>query len=319
LQTPECTWGLGHWPTGGETSSPAVLVARRVRVMGGTDLPPRGDYATLTDEDVTFFREVLEGNAPGARVGGGDVLVRETRAKTSGRKVLVDSVSLATANEDWMKKYRGRSKVLLMPSTALEVSRVLRHCNARRLAVVPQGGNTGLVGGGVPVHDEIILNLGNTRSVVSIDRSAGAVVAEAGVVLDDLETAANREGLTVPLDLGAKGKCQIGGNVSTNAGGLRFVKYGSLRGSVLGLEAAVADGTVLDLCRTLRKDNAGYDLKQLFIGSEGNLRGDHEKSHRDASRADTLERRFLRRAEFFSRRIGGAPREAHFRRVVERL
>jgi len=230
--------------------------------MGGMDLPPRGDFATLTDEDVAFFREVLEGSRAGDD---------KTSFSSSSSKVRVDAGSLATANEDWMKKYRGRSKVLLLPSTTGEVSRVLARCNARGLAVVPQGGNTGLVGGGVPVHDEVVVNLRNMRSVVSVDRSAGVVVTEAGVVLEDLESAANARGLTVPLDLGAKGKCQIGGNVSTNAGGLRLVRYGSLRGTVLGLEVVLADGRVLDLLRTLRKDNTGYDLKQLFIGAEGTL------------------------------------------------
>ena len=253
--------GSPPWSRG--TSSSAVRVARRVRVtMGGIDLPPRGDFATLTDEDVAFFREVLEGSRAGDD---------KTSFSSSSSKVRVDAGSLATANEDWMKKYRGRSKVLLLPSTTGEVSRVLARCNARGLAVVPQGGNTGLVGGGVPVHDEVVVNLRNMRSVVSVDRSAGVVVTEAGVVLEDLESAANARGLTVPLDLGAKGKCQIGGNVSTNAGGLRLVRYGSLRGTVLGLEVVLADGRVLDLLRTLRKDNTGYDLKQLFIGAEGTL------------------------------------------------
>ena len=230
--------------------------------MGGMNLPPRGDFATLTDEDVAFFREVLEGSRAGDD---------KTSFSSSSSKVRVDAGSLATANEDWMKKYRGRSKVLLLPSTTGEVSRVLARCNARGLAVVPQGGNTGLVGGGVPVHDEVVVNLRNMRSVTSVDGSAGVVVTEAGVVLEDLESAANARGLTVPLDLGAKGKCQIGGNVSTNAGGLRLVRYGSLRGTVLGLEVVLADGRVLDLLRTLRKDNTGYDLKQLFIGAEGTL------------------------------------------------
>ena len=253
--------------------------------MGGAVLPPRGDFATLTDEDVAFFREVLEGS----RATTGDDVVRSrdvhfydetppdvpssssSASSSSSSKVRLDAGSLATANEDWMKKYRGRSEVLLLPSTTAEVSAVLARCHARGLAVVPQGGNTGLVGGGVPVHDEVVVNLRNMRSVVSVDRSAGVVVTEAGVVLEDLESAANARGLTVPLDLGAKGKCQIGGNVSTNAGGLRLVRYGSLRGTVLGLEVVLADGRVLDLLRTLRKDNTGYDLKQLFIGAEGTL------------------------------------------------
>ena len=238
--------------------------------MGGPALPPRGDFATLTDEDVAFFREVLEGTRARDDAGSRDT-AKTSSSSSSVRKVRVDAGSLASANEDWMKKYRGRSTVLLLPSTTAEVSAVLKHCNERRLAVVPQGGNTGLVGGGVPVHDEVIVNLRSLNAVVSIDESAGVVVAEAGVVLEDLESYANAHNLTIPLDLGAKGKCQIGGNVSTNAGGLRLVRYGSLRGTVLGLEIVLADGRVLDLLKTLRKDNTGYDLKQLFIGAEGTL------------------------------------------------
>ena len=238
--------------------------------MGGTALPPRGDFATLTDEDVAFFREVLEGTRARDDSGSRDT-AKTSSSSSSVRKVRVDAGSLASANEDWMKKYRGRSTVLLLPSTTAEVSAVLKHCNERRLAVVPQGGNTGLVGGGVPVHDEVIVNVRLLNKVVSIDESAGVVVAEAGVVLEDLESYANAHNLTIPLDLGAKGKCQIGGNVSTNAGGLRLVRYGSLRGTVLGLEIVLADGRVLDLLKTLRKDNTGYDLKQLFIGAEGTL------------------------------------------------
>ena len=216
--------------------------------MGGGSKPPRGDYATLTPSDLAFFRGALD--ADGVRV---------------------DARSLAEANVDWMRKYEGSSRVLLLPRTTQQVSLILRHCNDRRLAVVPQGGNTGLVGGGVPVHDEVILGTRRMNRVLRVDPSAGTVVAEAGVVLEDLETALNAHGMTVPLDLGAKGKCQIGGNVSTNAGGLRLLRHGSLHGSVLGVEAVLADGAVLDLLRVLRKDNTGYDLKQLFIGAEGTL------------------------------------------------
>lgn len=222
----------------------AVRVAPRPgRGMGGPFPPPRGDYATLTDTDVAYFRRVLEGSGEdGEGSSGGDVAGDVKPSSIS--KVRVDAKSLAMANEDWMKKYKGKSKVLLMPSSTAEVSLVLKYCNTRKLAVVPQGGNTGLVGGGVPVHDEVILNLCNLNKIVKVDPSDGVLVAEAGVVLEDLEHAANAHGLCVPLDLGAKGRCQIGGNVSTNAGGLRLVKYGSLRGSVLGLEVVLADGRV---------------------------------------------------------------------------
>lgn len=212
------------------------------------DTPARGDFALLTESDMFVFREIL----------GHDGVCNDPKL-------------LAEANQDWMRKYKGRSSVLLLPRTTAQVSLILRHCNGRKLAVVPQGGNTGLVGGSVPVHDEIILGMKRMDRIISIDPIAGSVVCEAGCVLENLESAVNAEGMTMPLDLGAKGKCQIGGNVSTNAGGLRLLKYGSLHGSVLGLEVVTADGTVLDLLKTLRKDNTGYALKQLFIGAEGTL------------------------------------------------
>jgi len=218
--------------------------------MGGGPAPrPRGAYATLLPSDLAYFRGVLDGDDG----------------------VKTDASSLEAANEDWTRQYRGRSAALLLPRTTRQVSLVLAHCHARRLAVVPQGGNTGLVGGAVPTHDEIVLGLSRMNKILSVDPDAGACVAEAGCVLEDLESALNARDMTVPLDLGAKGRCQIGGNVSTNAGGLRVVRHGSLRGTVLGLEAVLADGRVLDLLRTLRKDNTGYDLKQLFIGAEGTL------------------------------------------------
>jgi D-2-hydroxyglutarate dehydrogenase len=184
--------------------------------------------------------------------------------------VITDPEVLAVRNRDWLKQYFGRSPVLVRPGSTAEVSAILRHCNARRLPVVPQGGNTGLVGGGVPLADEVILSLERLTSV-SVDADSGVVVAGAGCVLQALDGAAAAQGLMMPLDLGSKGSCMIGGNVSTNAGGLRLLRWGSLHGSVLGVEAVLADGTVVDALSVLRKDNVGYDVKQLFIGSEGTL------------------------------------------------
>uniref|UniRef100_A0A1I8F5H8 D-2-hydroxyglutarate dehydrogenase, mitochondrial n=1 Tax=Macrostomum lignano TaxID=282301 RepID=A0A1I8F5H8_9PLAT len=151
------------------------------------------------------------------------------------------------------------------------VSAIVRHCNKRRLAVVPQGGNTGLVGGSVPLFDEIVISTSRMNSLLSIDPVSGVLVAEAGCVLEQLDREAASQGLMMPLDLGAKGSCQIGGNLATNAGGLRLLRYGSLRGTTLGLEAVLPTGQVLDCLTTLRKDNTGYDIKQLLIGSEGTL------------------------------------------------
>lgn len=156
-----------------------------------------------------------------------------------------------------MKKYEGSSRIALRPRTTQAVSQVLAYCDRRRLAVVPQGGNTGLVGGSVPLFDEVVLSCSGMDRVVSMDEVSGVMVCEAGAVLQRADDAAAAAGYMMPLDLGAKGSCQIGGNVSTNAGGLRLLRYGSLHGSVLGIEAVLADGSVLDLLRTLRKDNTG--------------------------------------------------------------
>lgn len=205
-------------------------------------------FSRLNDDDLEFFRAALGEGA-----------------------VITDEFELQNYNTDWQKKYHGASRLALRPGSTAEVSAILAHCNDRRLAVTPQGGNTGLVGGATPVHDEVVVSLSRMNKVLSFDGDSGIVTAEAGVVLAALGQYLDARGHIVPLDLGAKGTCHIGGNVSTNAGGLRYVRYGSLHGSVLGLQAVLADGTVLDNLSTLRKDNTGYDLKQLFIGAEGSL------------------------------------------------
>ncbi|KAJ8320780.1 hypothetical protein KUTeg_002367 [Tegillarca granosa] len=165
----------------------------------------------------------------------------------------------------------GTSQVVLRPKTTDEVSAILKYCNERKIAVVPQGGNTGLVGGSVPVFDEVVISTQLMNNIISLDDLSGVLVCQAGCVLATLEDHVSAYNLTMPYDLGAKGSCHIGGNIATNAGGLRLLRYGSLHGSVLGLEVVLANGEVLDCLSTLRKDNTGYDLKHLFIGSEGTL------------------------------------------------
>ncbi|XP_072263912.1 D-2-hydroxyglutarate dehydrogenase, mitochondrial [Pyxicephalus adspersus] len=186
-------------------------------------------------------------------------------------RVIIDEADLRSHNIDWLKTVRGHSKVLLKPKNTEEVSQILKYCNERSLAVTPQGGNTGLVGGSVPVFDEILVSTALMDQVISFDNVSGALVCQAGCILESLNQYLAEQGYTMPLDLGAKGSCHIGGNLSTNAGGLRLLRYGSLRGTVLGLEAVLPDGSVLNCLNSLRKDNTGYDLKQLFIGSEGTL------------------------------------------------
>lgn len=185
--------------------------------------------------------------------------------------VLENADDIEPFNGDWMRKYRGHTKVVLKPGSTEEVSKILKYCNDNMLAVVPQGGNTGLVGGSVPVFDEIVINLTRMNKIQSFDEVSGILVADAGVILEVADNYLAERSHIFPLDLGAKGTCQIGGNVATNAGGLRLLRYGSLHGNVLGIEAVLPDGTIVDDLSKLRKNNTGYDLKQLFIGGEGTI------------------------------------------------
>lgn len=209
--------------------------------------PDRLPFSRITQEDLAFFRKILPGRA------------------------ITDPDLLESSNVDWLKSVRGSSEVLLRPQTTEEVSQILKYCNSRNLAVNTQGGNTGLVGGSVPVYDEIILSTALMNNILTFDGISGILTCQAGCVLENLSLYLEERDYIMPLDLGAKGSCHIGGNVATNAGGLRLLRYGSLHGTVLGLEVVLADGRVLDCLATLRKDNTGYDLKQLFIGSEGTL------------------------------------------------
>jgi len=211
-------------------------------------------FKQITAEDVKFFKEVL--GADNAIIDG----------------VSQDATSdLEGYNADWMKKYRGQTRLVLKPDSTEQVSKIMKYCNDNLIAVNPQGGNTGLVGGSVPVFDEIVLNLGRMKKIRSFDDVSGIFVADGGLVLEEADNYLAERGYVFPLDLAAKGTCQIGGNVATNAGGLRLLRYGSLHGNVLGIEAVLPDGTIVDDLSKLRKNNTGYDLKQLFIGAEGTI------------------------------------------------
>ncbi|OLL21794.1 putative D-lactate dehydrogenase, mitochondrial [Neolecta irregularis DAH-3] len=214
------------------------------------------NFALITGQDVSHFGTILSRNSII------DGISPENNASEE---------DLAPFNVDWMNKYRGQSQLVLKPKSTSEISKILSYCNFRKLAVVPQGGNTGLVGGSVPVFDEIILNLSSMNSIRSFDPVSGTLVCDAGCILEVVDNYLAERGHIFPLDLGAKGSCHIGGNVATNAGGLRLLRYGSLHGTILGLEAVLADGTIMDALSILRKDNTGLDLKQLLIGSEGTI------------------------------------------------
>jgi FAD/FMN-containing dehydrogenase len=160
---------------------------------------------------------------------------------------------------------------LARPKTTEQVSRLLSLCNAAGIPVVPQGGLTGLTGGAVPSSGALLVSMERMINVEAIDVAAQTIVVDAGVPLERIQDAADDAGLMFPLDIGSRGTCQIGGNLSTNAGGNRVLRYGMARALVLGLEAVLADGTIVSSMNRMLKNNAGFDLKQVFIGSEGTL------------------------------------------------
>jgi len=167
--------------------------------------------------------------------------------------------------------YHGASPLVLRPGAVEEVAAILRLANETKTAIVPQGGNTGLVGGQTPLNGEVVLSLKRLDRIREVDASANTMTCEAGVILQRAQEAAATAGRLFPLSLGAEGSCTIGGNLSTNAGGTGALAYGVARELVLGLEVVLADGRVLHNLRKLKKDNTGYDLRHLFIGAEGTL------------------------------------------------
>lgn len=174
---------------------------------------------------------------------------------------------------DWRRQYSASAEAVVRPATTEEVAQVVRLCAREGVAIVPQGGNTGLCGGSVPTGRgrEIVLSLARMRRIRELDVLNDTITVEAGCVLADVQRAAEEAGRLFPVSLAAEGSCQVGGNLSTNAGGVNVLRYGSARDQVLGLEVVLPDGRVWHGLRGLRKDNTGYDLKQLFLGAEGTL------------------------------------------------
>ncbi|MCC5980276.1 MAG: FAD-binding oxidoreductase [Oceanicaulis sp.] len=181
-----------------------------------------------------------------------------------------DEADIATHVRDWRGRYTGHTPLLFKPGSTQEVSRILAACNAARIPVQPQGGLTGLVGGSAP-FGEAVISMKRMNAVREIDTANESATVEAGVVLETLQDRAKEAGKLFPLSLGAQGSAMIGGLLSTNAGGVHVLRYGMMRDLVLGLEVVLPDGRVLSGLSGLRKNNTGYDLKQLFIGGEGTL------------------------------------------------
>jgi FAD/FMN-containing dehydrogenase len=193
------------------------------------------------------------------------------RSAVGDRHVLVDPDLTASYAVDWTGRWRGTTPAVVRPASTAEVGEVVALARRHRVALVPQGGNTGLVGGGVPLAGEVVVSLGRLAALGDVDRVAGQVTAGAGVTLAALAAHAAAAGLAFGVDLGARDSATVGGMVATNAGGIHVVRHGAMRAQVVGVEAVLGTGAVVSRLAGLVKDNTGYDLAQLLCGSEGTL------------------------------------------------
>jgi len=235
-----------------------------------------------TIDDVQYFRSVL--SRPER-----SILTNLMETADSG-DYSESGGELQRYNQDWTNIYHGSSSLVLRPQNTGEVSSILSYCRENYIGITPQGGNTGLCGGATPIKNEIILSLEDLNNIYHLDPCSGVLICDAGCILQNLHDYANEREFLLPLDIGSKGTCQIGGNISTNAGGQYFFRFGSLHGTVVGMEVVLPNGEVLHFnidsgidaeinakqnnnnrSGSHRKDNTGYDLKHLFIGAEGTL------------------------------------------------
>lgn len=202
-----------------------------------------------------------------------DDFIRDLCQVVGDGHVLTDARDMAPYLSDWRGRYHGAARAVVRPGTTQEVAAVVRLCAAAGVPMVPQGGNTGLCGGATPDGGgrAVVLSLGRLDRIRAVDVDNDTITVEAGSTLASLQQAASAAGRFFPLSLASEGSCTIGGNLSTNAGGVQVLRYGNMRELVLGLEVVLPDGRIWNGLRGLRKDNTGYDLKQLFVGAEGTL------------------------------------------------
>ena len=174
---------------------------------------------------------------------------------------------------DWRGDFIGTSDIILFPKSTGSISKIIKVCEKNQIPIIPQGGNTGLVGGSVPRKDkgEIIVNLKNMNNIRKVNLTDNSVVIESGCILEELKKKLWEHDMEFPLNMGSKGSCQVGGNIATNAGGVNYIKYGSIRQNILGLEVITTNGEIISNLSSIKKNNTGLDLKQVFIGSEGTL------------------------------------------------
>ena len=237
--------------------------------------PSRGRDALAAPADGELDAECPGRNAAvnvAAEIGIEDTLDR-IKEFVGEKGIIAERAAMEPYLQETRGIYHGAARLVVRPASTVEVAEIVRLCAAARIPIFPQGGNTGLCGGAVPDADGsgILLSLGRMNRVRAIDAVNFTITAEAGCVLAEVQSAAEKADRLFPLSLGAEGSCQIGGNLSTNAGGVAVLRYGTARELTLGLEVVLPDGQVWDGLKGLRKDNTGYDLKQLFIGGEGTL------------------------------------------------
>ncbi|GMS84625.1 hypothetical protein PENTCL1PPCAC_6800, partial [Pristionchus entomophagus] len=206
----------------------------------------RGNFARISSSDLSFFEKT---------VGKDYVKTKEIDNYTS----------------DWTRQMKGSSECVLLLSSTEETSAILKYCAEKRIAVVVQGGNTGLVGGATPIYDEIVLSTSRIKNHFHLESSSGVLTLDAGFILADADNRLAKHGFMMPLDLGAKGSCQIGGCIAAGAGGIRLLRYGSIHSHLLGCTLVDGQGTILNLGGRLRKDNTSLHSAHLAIISEGQL------------------------------------------------
>jgi FAD/FMN-containing dehydrogenase len=202
-----------------------------------------------------------------------DEFIRDIETIVGASGIVRDAERMQSYLSDWRNAYHGKAALVVRPASTLEVAAVVRLCYEHQIALVPQGGNTGLCGGSIPdvSGTQVVLSLTRMTRIREVDPANETITVEAGVILQTVQQAAAEVGRLFPLSLGAEGSCTVGGNLATNAGGTAVLRYGNMRDLALGLEVVLPDGQIWNGLRGLRKDNTGYDLKHLFIGSEGTL------------------------------------------------
>ena len=199
--------------------------------------------------------------------------INKFRKIVGNKNVITDKNDMQKYLKEWRGVYTGVAGAIVKPKSTKEVSNILKFAYRKNISCIPQGGNTGLVGGSVPSAsgDEVIISLEKMNTILDIDPVNYTMTVEAGCILFNIQKEALKANRIFPLSLAAEGSCQIGGNLSTNAGGTGVLRYGNAKELVLGLEVVLPDGQIIKSLKQLRKDNTGYDIKQLFLGSEGTL------------------------------------------------